>query len=36
MGRATANHAVTDGRLDPRRAAAIVGLLNDALAGTPA
>jgi predicted short-subunit dehydrogenase-like oxidoreductase (DUF2520 family) len=34
MGRATANHAVADGRLEPRRAAAIVGLLNDALAGT--
>ncbi|MGH3507528.1 MAG: Rossmann-like and DUF2520 domain-containing protein [Nocardioidaceae bacterium] len=34
MGRATANHAVADGRLEPRRAAAIVALLNDALAGT--
>ncbi len=34
MGRATANHAVVDGRLEPRRAAAIVGLLNDALAET--
>jgi predicted short-subunit dehydrogenase-like oxidoreductase (DUF2520 family) len=34
MGRATANHAVADGRLEPRRAAAIVTLLNDALAGT--
>jgi predicted short-subunit dehydrogenase-like oxidoreductase (DUF2520 family) len=31
MGRATANHAVADGRLDPSRAAAMIALLNDAL-----
>ncbi|MGI8994167.1 MAG: Rossmann-like and DUF2520 domain-containing protein [Nocardioidaceae bacterium] len=31
MARATANHAVADGRLDPRRAAALVEVLNDAL-----
>ena len=34
MGRATVDHAVADARLEPRRAAAIVGLLDDALAGT--
>ncbi|HWL98976.1 MAG TPA: DUF2520 domain-containing protein [Nocardioidaceae bacterium] len=33
MGRATANLAARDGRLDPARAAAIVGLLDDALPG---
>ncbi len=33
MGRATANHAVADGRLEPRRAAEMVEALNDALAG---
>jgi predicted short-subunit dehydrogenase-like oxidoreductase (DUF2520 family) len=33
MGRATANRAAFDGRLDPARAAAIVGLLDDALLG---
>ncbi|MBA2444812.1 MAG: DUF2520 domain-containing protein, partial [Nocardioidaceae bacterium] len=33
MGRATANRAVADGRLQPRRAAALVEALNDALAG---
>lgn len=33
MGRATANRAALDGRLDPARAAAIVGLLDDALLG---
>ncbi|MGH3317975.1 MAG: Rossmann-like and DUF2520 domain-containing protein [Nocardioidaceae bacterium] len=33
MGRATANRAAFDGRLDPARAAAIVGLLDDALQG---
>jgi len=32
MARATANHAVADGRLEPRRAAALVEVLNDALA----
>lgn len=31
MARATANHAVADARLEPRRAAALVGVLNDAL-----
>lgn len=31
MARATADHAVSDGRLDPRRAAALVEVLNDAL-----
>jgi predicted short-subunit dehydrogenase-like oxidoreductase (DUF2520 family) len=30
MGRATANHAVLDGRLQPQRAAAVVEALNDA------
>ena len=30
MGRATANHAVLDGRLQPQRAAAVVETLNDA------
>jgi predicted short-subunit dehydrogenase-like oxidoreductase (DUF2520 family) len=30
MGRATASHAVLDGRLEPRRAAAVVETLNDA------
>ncbi|MDQ4085976.1 MAG: DUF2520 domain-containing protein [Actinomycetota bacterium] len=30
MGRATANHAVLDGRLQPHRAAAVVEALNDA------
>ncbi len=34
MARATANRAVADGRLAPRRAAAMVEILNDALAGT--
>jgi predicted short-subunit dehydrogenase-like oxidoreductase (DUF2520 family) len=34
LARATANHAVADGRLEPRRAAALVEILNDALAGT--
>jgi hypothetical protein len=33
MARATANRAVVDGRLEPRRAAALVEVLNDALAG---
>ena len=33
MGRATASRAAFDGRLDPARAAAIVGLLDDALLG---
>ena len=33
MARATARAAVEDGRLEPRRAAVIVGLLDDALAG---
>lgn len=33
MARATANHAVADGRLEPRRAAALYGVLSDALAG---
>ena len=32
MGRATANHAVLDGRLQPQRAAAVVETLNDAWA----
>jgi predicted short-subunit dehydrogenase-like oxidoreductase (DUF2520 family) len=32
MARATANSAVADGRLEPRRAAALVEVLNDALA----
>ena len=32
MARATANHAVIAGRLEPRRAAALIELLNDALA----
>lgn len=31
MARATADHAVSDGRLEPRRAAALVEVLNDAL-----
>jgi predicted short-subunit dehydrogenase-like oxidoreductase (DUF2520 family) len=35
MGRATANHAVSDGRLDPSRAAAMIAILNDALVFTP-
>ncbi len=34
MARATANHAVADGRLSPQRAAAIIETLTDALAGT--
>lgn len=34
MAHATANRAVADGRLAPRRAAAMVEILNDALAGT--
>ena len=33
MARATANRAVVDGRLEPRRAAALVEVLNDALTG---
>ncbi len=33
MARATANHAVADGRLEQRRAAALVEILNDALVG---
>jgi predicted short-subunit dehydrogenase-like oxidoreductase (DUF2520 family) len=33
MGRATAGRAAIDGRLDPARAAAIIGLLDDALLG---
>lgn len=33
MGRATAAHAVADGRLEPRRAAAVVEALNDSLVG---
>ena len=32
MARATANSAVADGRLEPRRAAALIEILNDALA----
>ena len=36
MGRATANHAVADGRLDPSRAAALIGVLNDAVLGSTA
>jgi predicted short-subunit dehydrogenase-like oxidoreductase (DUF2520 family) len=36
MARATANHAVADGRLAPQRAAALVGILNDARAGSAA
>jgi predicted short-subunit dehydrogenase-like oxidoreductase (DUF2520 family) len=36
MARATANRAVLDGQLEPRRAAALVELLNDALAETQA
>ncbi len=36
MARATANHAVADGRLEPRRAAAMVEILNDARAGSAA
>ena len=36
MGRATANHAVADGRLDPARAAALIGVLNDAVLGSTA
>ncbi len=36
MARATANHAVADGRLEPRRAAVLMGMLNDALAGISA
>jgi predicted short-subunit dehydrogenase-like oxidoreductase (DUF2520 family) len=35
MARATANRAVLDGRLLPIRAAKLVGVLNDALAGAP-
>lgn len=34
MARATAGHAVIDGRLEPRRAAALVELLDDALEGS--
>ncbi|MBA3233868.1 MAG: DUF2520 domain-containing protein [Propionibacteriales bacterium] len=33
MARATASHAVADGRLEPRRAAVVVEVLDDALAG---
>ena len=36
MARATANRAVLDGRLAPNRAAEIVGVLDDALAGVDA
>lgn len=36
MARATANHAVADGRLEPRRAAALVEILNDAWARSTA
>jgi predicted short-subunit dehydrogenase-like oxidoreductase (DUF2520 family) len=36
MGRATVNHAVSDGRLHPLTAAALVEVLTDALAGSPA
>lgn len=36
MARATADTAVDDGRLEPRRAAVILGLLDDALAGLTA
>jgi predicted short-subunit dehydrogenase-like oxidoreductase (DUF2520 family) len=36
MARATANHAVADGRLEPRRAAALVEILNDARARSAA
>ncbi|MGH3471690.1 MAG: Rossmann-like and DUF2520 domain-containing protein [Nocardioidaceae bacterium] len=35
LARATANHAVADGRLEPRRAALLVELLNDSLMGIP-
>ncbi len=35
LARATANSAVADGRLEPRRAAAMVEILNDALTGNP-
>ena len=36
MARATANHAVADGRLEPRRAAALVEILDDARARSAA
>lgn len=36
MARATASHAVSDGRLEPRRAAALVEILNDARARSAA
>ena len=36
MARATANHAVADGRLEPRRAAALIEILNDARARSAA
>lgn len=36
MARATANHAVTDGRLEPRRAAVLIQALNDSLAWSQA
>jgi len=36
MARATAGHAVADGRLEPRRAAAIVRVLDEALIVSPA
>ncbi len=36
LARATANRAVVDGRLAPARAAAVVEMLNDALAAAPA
>jgi predicted short-subunit dehydrogenase-like oxidoreductase (DUF2520 family) len=34
MAKATADHAVADGRLEPRRAAALLGVLDDALSGS--
>ncbi|MEJ7743921.1 MAG: DUF2520 domain-containing protein [Nocardioidaceae bacterium] len=34
MARATADHAVADGRLDQRRAAALIEALDDALVGS--
>jgi predicted short-subunit dehydrogenase-like oxidoreductase (DUF2520 family) len=36
LARATAAHAVADGRLEPRRAAALIEILNDARAGSAA
>jgi predicted short-subunit dehydrogenase-like oxidoreductase (DUF2520 family) len=36
MARATADHAVADGRLEPRRAAVLAALLDDAAARSPA